>query len=86
MRIAAPEFGPGPLIAVRMAAAVLVPLWPGIPADELSRLVDRFHKGRYSRGSGLGLAIAQTGRRAGGEIRVESRVGEGATVKVTLPR
>jgi two-component system sensor histidine kinase BaeS len=58
----------------------------GIPAEELPRIFNRFHKGRDSRGSGLGLAIAHTLVRAhGGEIRVDSVVGKGTTVTVSLP-
>jgi two-component system, OmpR family, sensor histidine kinase BaeS len=59
----------------------------GIPAEELPRIFDRFVKGRDSRGSGLGLAIARNLVEAhGGTIRAESRVGEGTTITVTLPR
>ncbi len=58
----------------------------GIPAEELPRIFERFHKGRDSRGSGLGLAIARTLVRAhGGEIQVDSIVGKGTTVTVSLP-
>lgn len=59
---------------------------PGIPADELPKIFDRFHKGGRSQGSGLGLAIAQNLVVAhGGEITVESEVGRGTTVTFTLP-
>jgi two-component system OmpR family sensor kinase/two-component system sensor histidine kinase BaeS len=59
---------------------------PGIPADELPRIFDRFHKGERSHGSGLGLPIARNLVRAhGGEITVESEVGRGTTVTFTLP-
>jgi signal transduction histidine kinase len=54
---------------------------PGIPADELPMIFDRFHKGRSSTGSGLGLTIARTLVRAhGGEIRAASRSGCGTTI------
>ena len=60
---------------------------PGIPAEELPRIFERFVKGRDSRGTGLGLAIAKNLVEAhGGAIRAESRVGEGTTITVTLPR
>ena len=60
---------------------------PGIPADELPHVFDRFRKGRQSRGSGLGLSIARKLVLAhGGDLRLESRAGEGTTVTVTLPR
>jgi signal transduction histidine kinase len=59
---------------------------PGIPADELPRIFDRFHKGERSHGSGLGLPIARNLVGAhGGEIAVESEVGRGTTVTFTLP-
>jgi signal transduction histidine kinase len=58
----------------------------GIPADELPRIFERFHKGRDSRGTGLGLAISRDLVRAhGGEIHVESEPGKGTTVEVRLP-
>ena len=60
---------------------------PGIASDELPRIFERFVKGRDSRGTGLGLAIAKSLVEAhGGTIRAESRVGEGTTLIVTLPR
>jgi signal transduction histidine kinase len=59
---------------------------PGIAADELPRIFDRFHKGERSHGSGLGLPIARNLVAAhGGEIAVESVVGRGTTVTFTLP-
>lgn len=58
----------------------------GIPAEELPRVFDRFHKGEGSRGSGLGLAISRDLVRAhGGRIGVASEVGVGTTVTVVLP-
>jgi two-component system sensor histidine kinase BaeS len=60
---------------------------PGIAAEALPHVFDRFHKGRTSRGSGLGLAIAQKLVLAhGGTIALESAAGAGTTVRVTLPR
>lgn len=63
----------------------------GIPPDELPRLFERFHRveGAQSRtheGSGIGLALVQELIHLhGGEIRVESAVGAGATFFVRLP-
>jgi signal transduction histidine kinase len=63
----------------------------GIPAAELPRLFERFHrvegaKGRSFEGSGIGLALVQElVRLHGGEISVESTVGAGSTFTVTLP-
>ncbi len=58
----------------------------GIPPEDLPRVFDRFYKSGPSPGSGLGLTIARKLVEAhGGEIRVESRVGHGTTITVTLP-
>ena len=60
---------------------------PGIAADELPRVFDRFHKGAASHGSGLGLTIARSLVEAhGGTIRAESAAGAGTTIVFTLPR
>ncbi|MEO6797077.1 MAG: HAMP domain-containing sensor histidine kinase [Candidatus Dormibacter sp.] len=60
---------------------------PGIPADLLPRVFDRFVRGSGSTGSGLGLAIAKDIVSAhGGTIAAESTVGKGTTVRFTLPR
>jgi len=54
---------------------------PGIAAEELPKLFDRFYKGRGSTGSGLGLTIARSLARAhGGDIRAVSTPGAGTTI------
>jgi signal transduction histidine kinase len=76
-------------IAARPQTLVLrvVDTGAGIPAEELPHIFERFHKGAESKGSGLGLAIARDLVRAhGGTIRAESRVGQGTTIEITLPR
>ncbi|MDA8188621.1 MAG: ATP-binding protein [Dehalococcoidales bacterium] len=61
----------------------------GIPAENLSRVFERFYKADKSRssgGTGLGLAVAKHIVQAhGGEIWVESVEGQGATFSFTLP-
>jgi two-component system sensor histidine kinase BaeS len=63
-----------------------------IAPEELPYLFDRFWRGDRARthsqgaSSGLGLAIArQLVQAHGGEIRVESTVGSGATFTIELP-
>ncbi|GAB4281112.1 MAG: cache domain-containing protein [Deferrisomatales bacterium] len=57
----------------------------GIPPEHLERIFEPFFTTR-TRGTGLGLAISrQIVERHHGEMRVESRVGVGTTVVVSLP-
>ena len=63
---------------------------PGIPADLLRNVFERFAKSPASRGSGLGLAIARAIAEAhGGTIAARSveapATGHGTTITVTLP-
>ncbi|KEO81860.1 sensor histidine kinase [Tumebacillus flagellatus] len=64
----------------------------GISESELPRVFERFYKGDKSRnrtraGSGLGLAIVdKIVRLHGGAVSVNSKLGEGTTVEVRLPR
>jgi signal transduction histidine kinase len=64
---------------------------PGIPAEELPLIFERFHRGDSSRrretgGFGLGLAIAKALVEAyGGSITPESGVGRGTRMIVDLP-
>jgi signal transduction histidine kinase len=63
----------------------------GISADQLPHIFDKFYQAdnqaqAASKGTGLGLAIAKEIVEAhGGEISVESQVGQGTTFAVTLP-
>jgi two-component system, OmpR family, sensor histidine kinase BaeS len=62
---------------------------PGIPADEVPRIFDRFWRGRQASqtsGSGIGLAIAAELTRAhGGRLAASSQPGEGTRMTLTLP-
>ena len=63
----------------------------GIPADELPKLFERFHRvagarGRTHEGSGIGLALVQElVRLHGGTVAAESTYGEGTTFRVRIP-
>lgn len=59
---------------------------PGIPAELLPHVFERFVKGGDSTGSGLGLAIARDLVRAhGGDLSAASEPGRGTTMSLTLP-
>ena len=58
----------------------------GIDPAEQERIFEPFEKGSSSEGSGLGLAIARRLARAmGGEIQLQSAVGEGSRFTLVLP-
>ncbi|MGA9737635.1 MAG: response regulator [Candidatus Sulfotelmatobacter sp.] len=63
----------------------------GIPAHELPRVFDRFHRientrSRTHEGSGIGLALVlELVKLHGGTVRVESVAGKGSTFIVSLP-
>lgn len=65
---------------------------PGIPAEDLPRIFERFYRGdparsRATGGAGLGLAIARVLAEAHhGRIEVSSPPGQGATFSFILPR
>ena len=64
----------------------------GIPEEDLAQLFERFYRvdkdrSRATGGSGLGLAISrQIVEMHGGELSVESEVGEGSTFRMRLPK
>jgi signal transduction histidine kinase len=65
---------------------------PGIPAEELSRIFERFYQLDKARrrggggGAGLGLAISrEIVQGHGGQLRASSRPGEGSRFSVRLP-
>ena len=64
----------------------------GIPEEHLDRVFERFHRiegtpSRSFEGTGIGLAFVQELIRLhGGNVRVESVLGQGSTFTVTIPR
>jgi signal transduction histidine kinase len=66
---------------------------PGVPADVLERIFERFYRTDSSRqrdgetgGSGLGLAIAKSIVQAhGGQLSAESEPGQGLKIVISLP-
>jgi signal transduction histidine kinase len=63
----------------------------GIPPAELPFIFDRFHqvdgsRTRRYRGTGLGLALVkELAERHGGEVQVDSQLGQGTCIRVSLP-
>lgn len=62
---------------------------PGVPAGELDRIFDRFHRTDTARslpGSGLGLAIVrEIAEQHSGTVGARNRAGGGLAVSITLP-
>ncbi|GGV84697.1 two-component sensor histidine kinase [Streptomyces griseoloalbus] len=86
------KFSPeGGTIDVRLTDGVLTvrDRGPGIPADELPYVFDRFWRSPSARalpGSGLGLSIvARTVQQAGGEVALAPAEGGGTTATIRLP-
>jgi signal transduction histidine kinase/DNA-binding response OmpR family regulator len=63
----------------------------GIPADQIAKLFDRFHRvegaqGRSFEGSGIGLALVrELAKLHHGDVEVESEEGRGSAFHVTIP-
>lgn len=63
----------------------------GVPAEEQEAILRKFVRGSSSekvegKGTGIGLAmVSHIVRAHGGELRIESRVGEGSTFTILLP-
>ena len=80
----------GPAGAGPCAVLEVTDTGPGIPADELPRIFDRFWRGRgagHVSGSGIGLAVAaELARAHGGRLDAHSEPGHGARLTLTLPR
>lgn len=64
---------------------------PGIPAEHVPRLTERFYRldrsrSRETGGTGLGLAIVKhIAQRHGAELRIESQVGQGSCFALVFP-
>jgi chemotaxis family two-component system sensor kinase Cph1 len=90
-----PESGAIGVSAARHGATIVVAVRDtgvGIPADSLQKVFEPFVQAHRTpdlsghRGIGLGLAISRDLARAmGGDITVESAVGQGSTFTLTLP-
>ncbi|MER6916844.1 HAMP domain-containing sensor histidine kinase [Streptomyces sp. NPDC000594] len=82
---------PGGTVEVRLRGGTLTVRdhGPGIPADELPHVFERFWRSPSARalpGSGLGLSIvARTIHQAGGEVRLEPATGGGTRALIQLP-
>ncbi len=80
--------GPGGLVEVTLRAGELVVRdhGPGIPAEDLPFVFDRFHRAREARGmqgSGLGLAIVREIAEAhGAALSAENAPGGGALLRI----
>ena len=74
--------GPTPAVVVEVADT-----GAGIPPEVLPRVFDPFFTTKEEgKGTGLGLAICRRiVRQHRGVLEIDSRVGEGTTVRVTLP-
>jgi two-component system sensor histidine kinase MprB len=86
------KFSPeGGTIEVQLTRGVLTVRdhGPGIPADELPHVFDRFWRSPSARalpGSGLGLSIvARTVQQAGGEVALAHAPGGGTVATVRMP-
>jgi len=77
-------------IRARPGAIEVLDRGPGLSAEDLAAVFERFHRGAAGRagpsGTGLGLPIArELARRWGGEVTLANRDGGGARATVTIP-
>lgn len=88
------EHAPGALVLVRLRVAAgkvriaVLDRGPGVPADRIGRIFERFFMADPSRqgGSGLGLAIAaENTALLGGRLAARNRDGGGLEIELVLP-
>lgn len=88
------EHAPDAVVVVRLRsladhiAITVADRGPGVPADRIDRIFDRFFMADPSRrgGSGLGLAIAaEHASLLGGQLRARNRRGGGLSIELVLP-
>lgn len=76
-------------VALRGGELTVVDQGPGIPAEELPYVFERFWRSQSARqlpGSGLGLSIvARTVQQAGGEVALRPSPGGGTEAWIRLP-
>jgi signal transduction histidine kinase len=76
-------------LAGQHAALRVTDTGPGIPADELPHIFERFWRGRQAAqisGSGIGLAVAaELARAHGGQLTASSQPGQGTEMTLSLP-
>jgi PAS domain S-box-containing protein len=58
----------------------------GMPAEVLAQACEPFFSTKGTKGSGLGLSMVQGfARQSGGELRIESVIGQGTRIEIALP-
>ncbi len=89
---------PSPVVVIRAegtgdwAAVTVADTGPGVPPEDLERVFSRFHQVEkdftgQQEGMGLGLAfVRKVASLHGGTAILRSKLGEGSTVTLTLPR
>jgi signal transduction histidine kinase len=69
------------------ALVVITDNGPGIAPEQIPKIFNVFESTKGARGTGLGLAVSQKIlREHGGEITVESKLGEGCQFVLAWPR